>query len=155
MKLKGIFVLAGMIASSCPVLRADVIITTETDTSVKIAAIKNLSFDGDFKTGNLVVNFTDGTQTATPIAQIRKVTFKADEEESSIEATKDAPTISTFGDFLFVNAHGGSMQLFSMDGRCRLSSSLDKGLNSFSLSGLNNGIYILSVNGHQVKIQKK
>lgn len=140
---------------SCFALHADVVITTEADASIKLATIKDLTFDGDFKTGNLVVNYTDGSQTSTPIASIRQVTFKTDEEESSILTTKDVPTISVFGDLLFVNTHGGKMQLFSLDGRCCMTASLADGLNSFSLSALNNGIYILSVNGHQVKFQKK
>lgn len=143
------------ITLGCNALRAEVVITAETETSVRIADITDISFEGDFRTGSLLVNYADGTTLSSPIASIHKLTFQPDEDLTAIATTDLAPTVSVCGNLLLVRSQGGSMVITNAEGKRVAASTLNKGLSTFSLSSLPNAMYVLNVNGHSVKFLKK
>lgn len=154
-KPRRFFVSALLITLGCNAPRAEIVITTETETSVRIADITDITFQGNFQTGSLQVNYADGTSAFTPIASIRKITFQPDAQEDAITPTTDVPVISIHGDLLFIHCKGGSMTLHSAEGKHIMAARLKNGINAFSLSSLPHGVYVLRANGHQVKFLKK
>lgn len=143
------------ITLGCNALKAEVVITAETETSIRIADIIDIAFEGDFRTGALLVNYADGTTVSTPIASIRKITFLPDEDLTAVATTKDVPTVSVCGNLLLIHSQGGSMTVCDAAGRKVAGTALGKGLTTFSLEGLPNAVYVLNVNGHTVKFLKK
>ena len=144
-----------LITLGCNAPRAEIVITTETETSVRIADITDITFQGNFQTGSLQVNYADGTSASTPIASIRKITFQPDAQEDAITPTTDVPVVSIHGDLLFIHCKGGSMTLHTTDSKRIMAARLKNGINAFSLSSLPHAIYVLRANGHQVKFLKK
>lgn len=142
---------------------AEIVIMTETDTSsgtstdttIKIEEIESLSFEGDFKSGNLVVNYKDGNRQTVSIASIRQISMGVDEQADGIDHADAEATIAVQGDMLCVSAEGGSLSVYSVNGAKVLSAALSKGMNVFSLAALDKGVYLLHVNGKSVKFLKR
>lgn len=121
---------------------------------MKIADVKSLTFDGDFNTGNLVVNYTDGTTSSFPINSIQQISFKED-EINAIESVSSQPTIAFHGDMLLITTEGGKVTIYDTVGRLIAAVGLNNGTTPLSLSHLPAGIYVANINGHTVKFQKK
>ena len=135
---------------------AEIVITADQETTAKIADVASLTFEGDFQSGNLVVNYTDGTTAKVPISTISQVTFKEDEqEEDAIESVSTAPVVAVRGDILLITTEGGKAALYDTAGRQISITALEKGTTPLSLSSLPAGIYVININGHAVKFQKK
>ena len=147
-----LLLMTGVIAA-----RAEIIIHADTESTLKIAEVRSMTFDGDFRSGNLVVNYTDGTSTLTPIASIQKITFRAEEHESEgiREVKVGHPTIAVRGDMLLITAEGGRARVVCLDGRLVSTVALTAGATALSLASLPAGIYIIDVNGESLKLQKK
>ena len=147
-----LLLMTGVIAA-----KAEIIIQADTESTLRIAEVRSLTFDGDFRSGNLVVNYTDGTSASTPIASIQKITFRIEgnESEDIRKVKRDKPTIAVQGDMLLITADGGRARLVSLDGRLVSVIQLTAGTSALSLASLPVGIYIIDVNGESLKLQKK
>ena len=135
--------------------RADIVIVADSTLSVHVAEVRDLSFEGDFRTGNLLVNYTDGTTQRIPVDQIREMSIKADAMPSSAASVSSEATVAIKGNILFVKADGGHLAITDLGGRVHVSAILSQGTNVFSLAGLSQGVYVLNVNGRTMKFRKK
>ena len=150
------FITLAMMILGTSSMKADIIISAESDTTVKVASVKSITFDGDFKTGNLVVNFIDGSNTTTPIADIKQITLKSEKADETAIANIDAtPTVAVSKDMLFITADGGRASVYDTAGRQLNNVKLDKGTTTLSLSALPDGVYIVNINGHSIKLNKR
>ncbi len=137
-------------------MRAEIIITADSDTTVKVASVKSIAFDGDFKTGNLVINFVDGSNTSTPVASIKQISMKSEStDETSIADINAAPTVAVSKNMLFITADGGRAAVYDAAGRLLQSVKLSQGTTTLSLAALPNGVYIININGHSIKLNKQ
>lgn len=61
-------------------LRASIVITTSNQQTVEalIYEVKSLSWEGTFKEGNLVINYTDGTTKQLAMSTVERITFTED-----------------------------------------------------------------------------
>ena len=66
--LRHIFMLLPILALFSLSTSAEIVIVADTESSHEISEISSLSFDGDFSSGSLVVNYKDGTRSTHPIA---------------------------------------------------------------------------------------
>ena len=146
-----------LLMTSVIAARAEIIIQADTESTLKIAEVRSLTFDGDFHSGNLVVNYTDGTSASTPIASIQKIIFRAEEHESEgIQEVKGGhPTVAVQGDMLLITSVGGRARVVCLDGKLVSTVTLTAGTTPLSLASLPAGIYIIDVNGESLKLQKK
>lgn len=134
--------------------RAEIVISADEDTTVRVEQVANISFDGDFNTGNLIVNYIDGTSAAFPISSIQQVTLKTD-EANAIKPVSAKPIIAVQGNILFITSEGGKVGIYDTTGRMMTSVELSSGTTPLSLGQLPDGIYVANINGHIVKFQKK
>lgn len=143
-----LFLMMGVVA------KADIVITTDQETTQKVAQVKNITFNGDFNTGNLVLNYTDGTSESFPISTVKQVSFKEDEVDA-IEKVSTQPIVAVKGDMLIVTTPGGKAAIYDTAGKLTLSATLNNGTTLLSLGQIQDGIYVMNINGHTVKFQKK
>lgn len=155
MKHLRFFIGAALLMMGATAAKSEIVITADQETTVKVAQVKNLSFDGDFNTGNLLVNYTDGTTDTMPISSIKQISFKADEQDNAIESVSAQPTIAVKGNMLFITATGGKAAIYDTAGKLMNSVALTEGTTPLSLSQMPDGVYLLNINGHVVKFQKK
>lgn len=121
---------------------------------MKVAEVASMTFDGDFNTGNLVLNYIDGTNAKFPISSIKQLTLKTDEIDA-IESVSARPTVAVQGDMLIITGNGGKVAIYDTAGRQMTAAELTAGTTPLSLGQLPNGIYVANINGHVVKFQKK
>lgn len=144
-----------MMLASFGCVKAEIVIVADEETSINISEISNITFDGDFNTGNIVVNYTDGTTGSMPVASVHKITFKEDEEPSGIAEVSTKASVAVKGDMLFLTADGGCIGIFDVNGVKMMQMALDKGTNVLSLQSLAKGVYVLNVNGQTLKFEKR
>lgn len=155
MKQVIISIIMSMLFMAVPTAKAEIIITAESDTTIQIKEVSSISFDGDFKTGSLVINYADGTHTSTPIQSISQISFKSESTEpDAINHVESAPTIAVQGDLLFITTEGGRAAIYDGGGRLVQQTELRQGTTTLSLAALPKGVYIVNINGHSAKISK-
>lgn len=114
-----------LMALACNALRADIVITTEKKTNVKIAEVVDITFDGDGISGNLHVNCVDGTTKTFPVASIQEIAFQPDEEDVIPDEERrevyvtwngtEAPTVRCLSDDVAVTTDGGNVTLTNIN----------------------------------------
>lgn len=144
--------------------RAELVIVTDSDTTLPIAEVKSLSWTGNFSTGNLVVNYVDGEPMSVPFSEITKLTLTPDvkeepstgeEDETKIKTTASSVVrASVSGDYLLLSGVKAKdvITVFNAAGKrvAKVGSA-----NCISLQGLPAGTYVAHVSGRSVKFIKR
>ena len=109
--LRHLFMLLPILALFSLSTSAEIVIVADTESSHEISEISSLSFDGDFSSGSLVVNYKDGTRSTLPIAKVSKVLFTADDVASTVSELCSPLSVAVRGDVLLLTAEGGSVDI--------------------------------------------
>lgn len=155
MQISRFFASAAMLLLGMGTMQAEIIISADAETTLKVAEVSSMTFDGDFNTGNLVVHYTDGTTSTTPIANIQQISFKAEDNPQVGILNAKAQSLAVKGNFVFITSEGGHAFIFDVQGRNIQATRLSSGTTVLSLDSLPVGNYIINVNGQNVKFQKK
>ncbi len=147
-------------------LLAEVVVVDDSQTTMSVAAVRSISWTGDFKTGNLVFHFVDGQQTTVPFTQIARIVFRTDDHENPSnpenpdtpdgmqQTAYDSMRVSVSGDHLLLSGLPAQcdVRVFSASG-CLVSRLV--GSACMSLRALPAGTYIVQAGDRSVKILKR
>lgn len=160
---KNLFLVALLMSAlSC---RAELVIVSDSETTLPIVEVKSLSWIGNFSSGSLVVNYADGNQLFVPFSEITKLTLIPDvkedpttkeDDETKIQSTTTGKIVraSVSGDYLLIDGVTAKdvVTVFNTAGKCVARVG---GANCVSLHGLPAGTYVAHVGGHSVKFIKR
>lgn len=129
------------------------------DTTIQVASIKDISFQGNFHNGRMLINYTDGQTATYRMEDITHVQMKRDEPQET-DAVMPAPSagkgsVAAHGNMLVINGISGTAILYNANGQKIQQCHLQGETCVLQLSGLPTGTYILKVNEHTLKVNKK
>ncbi|MBO7260633.1 MAG: T9SS type A sorting domain-containing protein [Bacteroidaceae bacterium] len=108
-----------------------------------------------FSKGNLVARYSDGTYSEYALSTIGKLAFETGTGLSSIEIMDGHLAYSSQSGTAFVtNSQGSDLIVYNISGRIVLKQSIQTDAETIDLSALQEGIYLLRLNGITVKIRK-
>lgn len=136
MKLRA-FMLGTLLVALSTELQAGIVITTSNQQTVEalISEVKSLSWDGNFKEGNLVVNYTDGSTKQLAMNTVEGVTFT----EDAADAITSEKTVADKG-----------ICIYDMQGRL-----VQQKAKADAIQSLPKGEYIIKNGSVTVKFLKK
>lgn len=116
--------------------QAGVVITTSDQQTIEslILDVASLSWEGNFKDGNLVINYSDGTNRQIAISNVESISF-----------TEDAPT-----DISQIKAKDTTVKVFDFQGRLILQDA-----KASTLETLPKGHYLVKNKDITIKYRKK
>lgn len=108
-----------------------------------------------FSKGNLVAKYSDGTYSEYALSTIGKLAFETGSGLSPIEIMKGHLAYSSQAATAYVtDSKGADLIVYNISGRIVLKHSVQTDAETIDLSALQEGIYLLKLNGVTVKIRK-
>lgn len=130
------------------------------DTTIRVAHISDISFEGNFRTGHMLINYTDGHTTTYRMEDITHVQMKHDEPDETDailqpNIANSNGNVATHGNMLLINGFIGTAILYNTNGQMMLQRHLQGETCVLQLASLPTGTYILRLNEHTLKVNKR
>ena len=108
-----------------------------------------------FSKGNMKASYSDGTYSEYALSTIGKLAFETGTGLNSIEIMDGHLAYSSqTGDAYVTGSKGSTLSVYNISGRVVLKQAITTDAENIDLSGLQDGIYLLKLNGVTVKIRK-
>ena len=108
-----------------------------------------------FSKGNMKASYSDGTYSEYALSTIGKLAFETGTGLNSIEIMDGHLAYSSQNGTAFVtDSKGSNLTVYNISGKVVLQKQISTDAESVDLSGLQDGFYLLKLNGITVKIRK-
>lgn len=108
-----------------------------------------------FSKGNMVAKYSDGKYSEYALSTIGKLAFETGTGLNSIEIMDGHLAYSSQNGTAFVtDSKGSNLTVYNISGKVVLQKQISTDAESVDLSGLQDGFYLLKLNGITVKIRK-
>ena len=122
-----------------------------TEQSYTVSQIEKITFEED----NMVVYLTDGTKASTPLPGLGRMFF-SDKAAGIFAVSTSHPTMRMSGGMLTISQEGGAhITLYNIKGSVVKQVTSSDNETTLNLRGLQQGVYIVKVNGTAQKIMNK
>lgn len=108
-----------------------------------------------FSKGNMKASYSDGTYSEYALSTIGKLAFETGTGMNAIGIMDGHLAYSSqTGDAYVTGSKGSTLSVYNISGRVVLKQAITTDAENIDLSGLQDGIYLLKLNGVTVKIRK-